>query len=177
MRCFANYDGRAKREKKTHYYFEFGSNTMVSCARAFSRWHTIWHTGWCMGHWLRVCWNGTRKCTVAGAKWCRSIVPYTENHWRYSVSPSNDFQPKWVFRSKSLHRLKFCIRNVRYFNEMIFSKGISLPVPPVIDGLESKFPSRVLKHPEMLDFARVNSRIFFTFSILYELAMANVHYV
>lgn len=36
-----------------------------------------------------------------------------------------------------------------------FVQGISLPVPPVIEGLESKFPSRVLKHPEMLDFARV----------------------
>lgn len=35
-------------------------------------------------------------------------------------------------------------------------KGISLPVPPVVEGLESKFPSRVLKYPEMLDFARVN---------------------
>lgn len=36
-----------------------------------------------------------------------------------------------------------------------FFQGISLPVPPVIEGLESKFPSRVLKYPEMLDFARV----------------------
>ncbi|XP_055306048.1 cyclin-dependent kinase-like 1 isoform X2 [Sitodiplosis mosellana] len=67
----------------------------------------------------------------------------------------------WPGRSDvdQLYLIRKTIGDILSRHQLIFSQneyfgGISLPVPPVIEGLESKFPSRVLKHPEMLDFAR-----------------------
>lgn len=42
------------------------------------------------------------------------------------------------------------------FIQFIFSQGITLPVPPVIESLESKMPPRILKYPPMMDFLKVS---------------------
>ncbi len=48
----------------------------------------------------------------------------------------------------------------------IFFQGISLPVPPTLEPLETKMPQRVLSNPYVIDFLKV-FYIFFLFKMSY----------
>lgn len=43
-----------------------------------------------------------------------------------------------------------------WFRNFLFQKGITLPIPPVIEGLEQKMPIRCLEIPAMIDFLKVS---------------------
>uniref|UniRef100_A0A8D8H2M1 cyclin-dependent kinase n=2 Tax=Culex pipiens TaxID=7175 RepID=A0A8D8H2M1_CULPI len=46
-------------------------------------------------------------------------------------------------------------RHLAIFNQNEFFKGITLPVPPTLEPLETKMPSRTLANPMMMDFLKV----------------------
>jgi hypothetical protein len=46
-------------------------------------------------------------------------------------------------------------RHLQIFNQNEFFRGISLPVPPTLETLESKMPARTLQNPYAIDFLKV----------------------
>lgn len=55
--------------------------------------------------------------------------------------------------------MKNLCRHLQIFNQNEFFRGISLPVPPTLETLESKMPSRILQNPYAIDFLKVNFRL------------------
>ena len=49
-------------------------------------------------------------------------------------------------------------RHLQIFSQNEFFKGITLPVPPTLEPLETKMPPRSLQNPLMMDFLKVGGR-------------------
>lgn len=47
-------------------------------------------------------------------------------------------------------------RHLQIFSQNEFFRGISLPVPPTLESLETKMPPRILQNPFAIDFLKVN---------------------
>lgn len=55
----------------------------------------------------------------------------------------------------------FIFRHLQIFSQNEFFRGITLPVPPTIETLESKMPPRILQNPFAIDFLKVTFAIKF----------------
>jgi cyclin-dependent kinase-like len=55
-------------------------------------------------------------------------------------------------------------RHLQIFSQNEFFRGITLPVPPTIETLESKMPPRVLQNPFAIDFLKVFIQFFMPLS-------------
>lgn len=53
-----------------------------------------------------------------------------------------------------------------------FLQGITLPVPPVLETLEHKMPSRVLKTPAVMDFLKVENEIHLALNAFHKLIIS-----
>lgn len=51
--------------------------------------------------------------------------------------------------------IRLIFRHLQIFNQNEFFRGISLPVPPTLETLESKMPARILQNPYAIDFLKV----------------------
>lgn len=156
---------------------------MVSSTWTFSWWYTVWNSGGCLVStslsilgrlYIKTNLSINRAIGCVYAEMIRGAALWpgrSDVDQLYLIRKTiGDILPRhqMIFSQNEYFGVSFYVFSLIGTNLWLIAKiilhfqGISLPVPPVVEGLESKFPPRILKQPEMIDFARVSKGIFWT---------------
>lgn len=128
--------------------------TMVPSAGTSRRWHVLFNACWRLGDWLCVCGvdSGRRTLGWSLGRWSALFNP--QDFGRSFAKVGRDYFLPFFMKCETIRNAFF--RHLQIFNQNEFFRGISLPVPPTLETLESKMPSRILQNPYAIDFLKVN---------------------
>lgn len=128
-------------------------DAMVSSAWAAGWRHVVLNACWCLGHRLCLRRAHSRRCPLGWKIWRRSALLNSKD---FGGSFAKVSEISIFVRKLKIYQKNFFFRHLQIFNQNEFFRGISLPVPPTLETLESKMPARILQNPYAIDFLKVN---------------------